>query len=368
MPTAKVVPGYPFFLAAIYALGGHGPAFAVLAQVLLDLGTVYLAYLCAARVFDARTGLLAAALAALCPALAGYASVLLTETLFTFLLMLFCWLMLRATHSARYNSFCLAGLAAGAAGMVRAPILAFVPLWAIGVMAIRRTLRQLLPRLALVLVCTAAVVIPWIGRNHLQTGQAVLAAGPGIQLYVRALMTTHPRMEARAIHRQEREAYAAAGYSILEVDRIMQEQALQIIASNPLAFLASTGVQSVAIWRGEFSGAFRMQGFSTYISQHNWAAAGAKVLLAVFWNLMPPLALLGLVVAGRWWRRWWPLALLLLYWTLFFATASTLLSRYMVPVYPVLYIFTAQGLLFLWAKAKSVCPWPRTAYGDCEGE
>jgi 4-amino-4-deoxy-L-arabinose transferase-like glycosyltransferase len=358
LPTTRVVPGYPLFLAAVYAVAGHTPAAAVLAQVLLELGTIYLVYLCATQVFDTRTGLLAAALAALCPALAGYASWLLTETLFTFLLVLFCWLMLRATHSARYASFCWAGLAAGAAAMVRGQILAFLPLWTLALAALGRHLRRLIPRVTMAAVCVTVIVAPWIVRNRLQTGRVVLADGQGFQMYVRALMITHPTEEARALYRQQREAYSAAGYSTSEVDRIMQQMGLDIIVSDPLAYVASIGYQSIAIWRGSFSEAFRMQEFAVYVSQRDWVAAAIKILLAALWNLLPPLAILGMLTAHKSWRRWWPLALLLLYWTLFHAAASTVQSRYMVPVYPVAYIFSAQGLLFLWIAARSICPWP----------
>jgi 4-amino-4-deoxy-L-arabinose transferase-like glycosyltransferase len=362
LPTARVVPGYPFFLAALYALVGHHPVVAIPAQILLELGTVCLVYVCATRIFDTRAGLLAAALTALCPALAGYTSWLLTETLFTFLLTLFCWLMLRATHSARYASFCWAGLAAGAAAMVRGPILAFVPLWALALLALRRPLRPVLPRVALMLACAAIIVVPWIARNYVRIGRAALAGGTGFQIYMRALRVTHSDLEARPIFHQQRDALYAAGYSEDQTDQILQKQGLDRIASDPLRYVASVGVQCVAFWRGNFSGAFRLQDFSVYVNERNWAAAAIKIFLSAASNLLPLLALFAMIARRKWWRRWWPLCLLLLYWTAFHAAASSLVFRYQVPALPIVYVFSAQGLLLVWAKARPVLMWAQSAH------
>jgi hypothetical protein len=82
-------PGYPAFLAAIYALFGESARAVMLAQAAVDTITCVLAAMIAALLAprEARRRVMLAALwlAALCPFTANYTAVVLTETLATFL-------------------------------------------------------------------------------------------------------------------------------------------------------------------------------------------------------------------------------------------------------------------------------------------
>ncbi len=82
VPTLSRLPGYPAFLAAIFALFGWSNFRAVLLiQVLFDLGTCFLIADLARRMLSDRAAKAAFLLAALCPFLANYAAAALTETL-----------------------------------------------------------------------------------------------------------------------------------------------------------------------------------------------------------------------------------------------------------------------------------------------
>lgn len=82
MPTLSRLPGYPAFLAAIFALFGIENFRAVLVvQILFDLATCFLIADMAWRFFGERAAQAAFLLAALCPFLANYAAAALTETL-----------------------------------------------------------------------------------------------------------------------------------------------------------------------------------------------------------------------------------------------------------------------------------------------
>jgi hypothetical protein len=86
VPTLSRLPGYPAFLAAIFAVFGQDNFRAVLLiQVLFDLVTCFLIADLARRVFHSeRSARAAFLLAALCPFLANYAAAALTETLEVF--------------------------------------------------------------------------------------------------------------------------------------------------------------------------------------------------------------------------------------------------------------------------------------------
>ena len=75
MPTLSRLPGYPAFLAAVFAIFGMEHYRAVLlVQMLVDLGTCFLIADMARRMFSGRAAKAAFLLAALCPFLANYAA------------------------------------------------------------------------------------------------------------------------------------------------------------------------------------------------------------------------------------------------------------------------------------------------------
>ncbi len=85
LPTDARLPGYPAFLAGIFWLFGAGNFRAVLlAQILVDLATCLIVADLARRAVSERAARIAFVLAALCPFLANYAAVELTETLEVF--------------------------------------------------------------------------------------------------------------------------------------------------------------------------------------------------------------------------------------------------------------------------------------------
>jgi len=82
VPTLSRLPGYPAFLAAIFALFGIENFRAVLLiQVVVDLGTCFLIADGARRLLSERVAKAAFLLAAVCPFLANYAAAALTECL-----------------------------------------------------------------------------------------------------------------------------------------------------------------------------------------------------------------------------------------------------------------------------------------------
>jgi hypothetical protein len=81
-PTLARLPGYPAFLAMIFAIFGVDHFRAVLiVQMLVDIGTCFLIADMARRTVSERAALAAFALSAACPFLANYSAAALTETL-----------------------------------------------------------------------------------------------------------------------------------------------------------------------------------------------------------------------------------------------------------------------------------------------
>jgi hypothetical protein len=197
LPVDLRMPGYPAFLAVIYALSGRtaegARIFVMLAQIFVDLLTcVVVAMLAAVISFRASQGAArktfttALWLAALCPFTANYAAVPLTEVFaifFTSIAVLFFSLQLLYKDGAHWyvggfsfhagNSLVsgtFAGLCVGLGTLFRpeTPLLLATAIVVLGIAFIRK---EKFSRVVLIilLMCGAAVLplIPWAIRNEI---------------------------------------------------------------------------------------------------------------------------------------------------------------------------------------------------------
>jgi 4-amino-4-deoxy-L-arabinose transferase-like glycosyltransferase len=184
-PVDMRVPGYPAFLATVFAFAGNSTRAVMLAQAVLDLATCFLIALIAARmapeISRRRVALAGLWLAALCPFTANYAAVALTETLTIFLTALAILILLdtdlgekisvfrdRRLTSWLLNPWFLAGLVVGFGTLVRpeTPLLLF----AVGLVLAIKWWRPVdwlkLLRAGLLLgVGVVLPLVPWAARN-----------------------------------------------------------------------------------------------------------------------------------------------------------------------------------------------------------
>lgn len=122
-PTYIRLPGYPAFLALIFALFGDNNFRAVmLCQIAFDLGTCFLIADLALRMAGSRAAKISFLLAALCPFLANYSAAVLTETLeifFTALALDLAVLGLEGLPARRFRAWAGCGLAIAACIYIR---------------------------------------------------------------------------------------------------------------------------------------------------------------------------------------------------------------------------------------------------------
>jgi dolichyl-phosphate-mannose-protein mannosyltransferase len=120
-PTYIRLPGYPAFLAAVFAIFGmeHYRAALVL-QMFVDVGTCFVIADMSRRLISRRAAKAAFVLAALCPFLASYAAAALTETLEIFFTALALDLVIAGLQNTRsLRPWWGCGLAVGAATLLR---------------------------------------------------------------------------------------------------------------------------------------------------------------------------------------------------------------------------------------------------------
>ena len=171
--------GYVAFLAGLYKIFGHTFLLPQLANIILDVLTLFLLWNLFSKWKNEKTAL------ATCTILAFYlpevysTQYLLSEQLFVFLWML-CIYLFELHREKRLPAF-LSGLSFGLAALVRPVVL----LWAI-IPAVTEVARRHWLRVALFILALILATAPWLYRNYLQFGVWKLSTNAGINFWMGA--------------------------------------------------------------------------------------------------------------------------------------------------------------------------------------
>lgn len=166
-PTAEYPPLFPAVLAALTKVGIDTPDGQQLALCFVGAATVALVGLVGRRVGGETVGLVAAAIAAGYPMLFQADAILMTESLFAFLVAASLLLAYRAVDHPTGTRFAALGAVLGLAALTRAEALLLTPLLVVAVvLAAARAGAFARLRLGAIGIGVAVlVVVPWTARN-----------------------------------------------------------------------------------------------------------------------------------------------------------------------------------------------------------
>jgi 4-amino-4-deoxy-L-arabinose transferase-like glycosyltransferase len=165
-PTSIRPPLYPALLAGIWAISPDNLQAVRVLQILLSLLTAFLVYLLASRIYGPTAGRWAAAICWLYPSLIFFNFLILTETLFTFLLVGFVLLAVVTVQTPRAWAALACGLGLGLAALTRSILWPLpVILCPLLVALVCAPFARRLAMACLVLAGYALVVAPWAVRN-----------------------------------------------------------------------------------------------------------------------------------------------------------------------------------------------------------
>jgi 4-amino-4-deoxy-L-arabinose transferase-like glycosyltransferase len=169
-------PGYPAFLAAVFLVLGPSPRAAILAQIVVGVATVWLTFALAERLLDRRRARWAALAVALDPISVVHVNYLLTETLFTALLVGATLLWQRAVDRGHGAGAAIAALAFGAAALTR-PIALYLPLLLLpaGWLLDRRSVATRIGIAFGLLAGFAALVGSWTAHTYTRAGSPMVS-------------------------------------------------------------------------------------------------------------------------------------------------------------------------------------------------
>ena len=154
-------PVYPIFLAAIYFLFGFDNTVVVLVQCLLGAMSVIILWCIITRV-SARAGWIAAVFMSIYEPLVSVCSEVMSETLFTFLVLLALWAL--GSKQRKFFLLALGGIAVGLCALTRPvgvlllPSYVLVVYWQVG--------RSGWASIVYVITASILVITPWTLRNY----------------------------------------------------------------------------------------------------------------------------------------------------------------------------------------------------------
>jgi len=350
-------PLYGYFLAALNAMSGSSIAFAVFVQHLLGVGTVVLVFATTRRFFAPPVALVAGVLCALYWPLIYFEGDLLIVTLFTTLTMAFLLVTSLALARGGMVWFIVSGLLFGLSAITRPSVLIFAPalpwVFQLNIKAAGR--RWLRPTVAVALGA-AVIIAPVLVRNYIVGRDFVpIASQGGVNLYIgnnpesngTQAIVPGVRGDLMGTYRGAADlAEAEAGHPLKpsQVSNHFAKKALGFIFGSPGAALSLTARKFYYFW-----GAVERAN-SKYI-QFFWRHYGlGRIPLPGFW-LVGPLSLLGGLLL---WRRRGELSLLYLFVLTYMVGVIVFFvnARFRLPVTPVLIIFAAFALTYLYYAVR----------------
>ncbi|MFH1689062.1 MAG: glycosyltransferase family 39 protein [Candidatus Eisenbacteria bacterium] len=350
-------PVYPYFLGLIYKLFGHNYSAVRVIQSLFGIGSCLLVFSLARKLFGNREALVAGVIAALYAPFVFFDFEILMITFVLF----FSLLTIRLLMAYRENPTIWLALASGAAVGVSAlgkpNVLLFVPaalfwLW----WALRGTerARRAWQGAVLLVLGTVVVVAPMTISNYVTAGDFVLtSSNGGINFWIgnnaqadgTFLVPADMRADLYGGSKLAAEKALGRTLSPSEVSSYWFGEGLDFVKAHPGLDLKLLGRKLLLFWNAyEIPNHYDLNYFKTVSKTMRFDPFVFRWVI--------PLGFLGIYASRRNWRK-----LLLLY---LFAGAYLvsllpffITSRYRLPVVPVMIVFCAHGVVWLWQRLKA---------------
>ncbi|HHL38937.1 MAG TPA: hypothetical protein ENJ37_00340 [Deltaproteobacteria bacterium] len=340
-PVLYRPPLYPLFLAGLFRL--TGPSFwpVAAAQAVMDTATAALTYLAAREFLPRRTAWLGALSFAFYPFASLYTVRMLTEPLFTMLLMLSVLLMVRLVKEGGGPPAGAAalGVVFGALLLTRASAQYLPVLFGLYLVITGDSVVRSAKRAAVMLACVAVVTAPWLARNYMVTGELLMGTGGGYNLWLGNHVPTDGRDNDELSGRRLallldsiREIGGGESQFTVANDRAFMAEALRNMREEPAATALLAARKLFRFWA------------DIYHPENRWFAAGLAVVQAALLVLAFYGVLAACAAAPRRRRLLMavPVATVLYFNAVHAAVVATF--RYCVPVMPIVMAFAVHAV------------------------
>ncbi|MCU1264925.1 MAG: glycosyl transferase family 39 [Acidobacteria bacterium] len=338
VPTAWRPPLYPVLIAALWWTDNAPIAAIILVQIICGSATVVLTYLIAKDRFTRHVALAAALAATFAPMTGHYTAVILTEPVFTFLLILgvFFWGRNRAVA---------AGLAFGLATLTRTIVIPF--LVCLPFLALLSAWRKDLHRYLVIVVCAMAVTSIWIARNAIVFRKFILvqSGGYGVNLFAGTIESEIYGDDVWTKVLKDLERNEGDTQDEAEKDRRYMRQAVDRIRSDSSHYLRARVKQYPRLFldSGDYLLGSRNTTFTAALHEHRASVVLLKVGFVLGNITIFLLGGYGIVVERR---RFVSLSHITLFpiFLVLIHLPMWIESRYSLPIMPLMLIFAARGI------------------------
>lgn len=330
-----VPPVYPLLISGVIAIfKSYYPV--VYLQALLSSISCGLVYLIGKHIWNTRVGLWAAFFMTFYPQNIFRIRDILTETVFTFLLVLFTYILVLILYKnfSRKRMLILLGVVWGVMNLVRPHLLLFIPVVYL-LLGLNYGWSKALKQTFVVILCAFIVMSPWLIRNGLKgAGWLTIANYTGINLYLGNNPRTNP--ENPYVSSDPKVMKYVESLPLSQSDAAFKNIAFDFIKKHPVKTFVNLIKKEMFFYKSAninapfpFSGRFHI-GVLPYLID-------TSILI---------LGLLGAILDLKEWRRNSLLYLLGLYFSLL--TSAFIVveeARYRMPMMFVLFLFAAYFLV-----------------------
>lgn len=351
-------PGYPYFLAGVYAVFGANPWSGIILQSVLGVATLVFTVLLGKELFDLRTGVIAGLLVAVTGPLYFFEAKLLGTTLAVFLTVVAAYLMVLAERNTRTPGrdrlfFAAAGLVTGLLAVVRSNMILVAVFFAAYLAWVSLRGRGSWARTGIFCGAVFLALLPSLAHNMAKGSFSPLVTSGGFNFYMgnrtgaNGLFKDVPGTTGK-IETQEAEADALVRAELgRDLDpaaesRYWLKKGLEEIAADPLSWLALEGRKAWLLLdphEETINGSYDLERDHVFLLRAT----------ALPFNLLAAAGILGLVLALRRKKTSREAGLLagpaaVLAGVLFSALLIFVMARLRLPAVPVLAVFAAYAV------------------------
>lgn len=347
-------PLYHYFLALVFSVFGESLLIAKILQALMGALTCLLTFSIANHLFSRRVAFTAGLIVAFTGPMIFFTAQLLPATLAVTLNMLLLLMLLRTRENPKPHNWIICGVITGLPAIAIPNILFIFPVflaWMIFNIKKDGNYKVHMLNFTLIMLGAAVIILPVTARNYLASNEFVLiSANGGANLYIGNNPDMFKTMAIRAgtdWYQLMDEPFRHGMKSTSDDDRYFVQKVISFAKTQPLSFLKGLALKTAWFFNArEFPRTFDMYIFRQY----------SHLLSLLVWHthyfsfpfgIIAPLAALGFAMS-----RYRNTGILLLAGYVLAYSMSYILffpsARYRIPVIPVLAIFAAYALTWLW--------------------
>jgi tetratricopeptide (TPR) repeat protein len=361
-------PLYPYFLGTLYALFGESFYIPRLIQIIIGSLSCMLIFLLGKKLFNRTTGIIASVVACFYAPLIYFDAELLIPVLIVFLDLTLILLLLSAEVRPKKRWWFVAGIVLGLSAIARPNVLIFLPfvlLW-ICIRFWERARNRIIPSslffgLGCILIISPATLRNWavgddfvlissqgginffIGNNYESDGKTATAAPGSLPYdgYEDNIWITSVKLAERSLGRKAKPS---------EISNFWFGQGFDFTQTHPLKYLQLLGKKLYYFWNS-----YEIESNKNIYFFSRWSSLLRLLLWDWFlrfpFGIISPLAILGILLNARNWRKYF-----LLYAFIFSYMLSVIFffvnSRFRLPVVPFLLIFASYSICWLADKIR----------------